>query len=96
MIIRKLKPREYERLHNDLISKAYAEPLEASYTVRIAINGEEYSARVQPETHNRMAILQAFQIQRDEYGLNFSLITSGNILSSLLEILIHQGVKQEI
>lgn len=93
MIIRKLKPKEYERLHSDLISKAYVEPLEACFTVKIVINGEEYTARVQPETHNRMAILQAFHIERDEYGLNFLLITSGDILSSLLEILIHQGVK---
>lgn len=92
MIIRRLKPKQYEYLHKDLLKKAHAEPLEASYTVNMVIDGVEYAVKLQPETRYRMAILQAFRIDRDEYGPNFELITSGNILSSLLEILIYQGV----
>ncbi|KUO70774.1 MAG: hypothetical protein APF77_07615 [Clostridia bacterium BRH_c25] len=93
MIIRQLKPKQYEQLHNDLLQKAHAEPLEASYTVSMKINDIEYSLRIQPESRCRLAVLQAFRIYRDEYGPDFELITSGNILSSLLEILIYQGVR---
>jgi len=93
MIIRRLKPCQFEYLHKALIQKAHAEPLEASYTVDMVINEVEYTVRIQPETHCRMAILQAFRIDRDEDGPNFELITRGNILSSLLEILIYQGVR---
>ena len=93
MIIRHLKPKQYERLHTDLLQKAHTEPPEASYTVNMKINDVEYSLRIQPESRCKMAVLQAFSIYRDEYGADFELITSGNILSSLLEILIYQGVR---
>ena len=94
MIIRQLKEKEFENLHNYLITKAHAQPLEASYTVSMTINGMEYIIKVQPERHNKMAVLQALSINREEYGPSFELITRGNILSSLLEILIYQGMSQ--
>ena len=93
MIIRQLKPNQFEHLHKRLIKKARVEPLEASYTVDMIINDVEYAVKIQPEAHNRMAILQAFKIDRDEEGPNFELITRGNVLSSFLEILIYQGVR---
>ncbi len=94
MIIRQLKEKQFEHLHNTLMMKAHAEPLEASYTVKMTINGAEYAVKVQPERHNKIAVLQALRIFREEYGPNFALITKGKILSSLLEILIYQGVSQ--
>lgn len=94
MIIRQLKEKQYESLHNFLMMKAYAEPLEASYIINMTINGAEYAVKVQPERHNKMAILQALRIYQGEYGPNFKLITKGSLLSSLLEILICQGVGQ--
>jgi hypothetical protein len=94
MIIRQLKEKQFNSLHNSLMMKAHAEPLEASYTVNMAINGAEYAVKVRPEHHNKMAMLQALRIYREEYGPNFELITRGNILSSLPEILIYQGVTQ--
>jgi hypothetical protein len=93
MIIRKLKPKQYEYLHKDLLKKAHVEPLDASYTVNMTINDVEYAVRIQPESRCRMAILQAFKIYRDEDGPKFKLITRSNVLLSLLEILIYQGVK---
>lgn len=93
MIIRQLKEHHYERLHNALIKKGYPEPLDASYTVAMIINGVEYAVKIQPESKNRMAVLQAFRIDRDEDGPNFELITRGNMLSSFLEILIYQGLR---
>ena len=94
MIIRQLKEKQFEHLHNALMMKAHAEPLDASYTVKMTVNGVEYAVKVQPERRNKMAVLQALRIFREEYGPNFELITRGNILSSLLEILIDQGVSQ--
>ena len=93
MIIRQLKPIQFEYLHRNLVKEAHADPFEASYTVNMTINDVEYTVRIQPETHCRVAILQAFRIDRDEDGPNFELTTKGNILSSLLEILIYQGMK---
>ena len=62
MIIRQLKETQFEHLHNALIMKAHAEPLDASYTVNMTINGAEYAVKVQPEQHNKMAVLQALRI----------------------------------
>ena len=94
MIIQQLKEKQFESLHNSLMMKAHAKPLEASYTVNMTINGTEYAVKVQPERHNKMAVLQALRIYRGECGPNFELITKGNLLSSFLEILIYQGVEQ--
>lgn len=94
MIIRQLKEKQFEHLHNALMMKAHAEPLEASYTVNMTINGAEYALKVQPERHNKMAVLQALRIFREEYGPNFELIEQPGVLSAFLEILIYQGGSQ--
>lgn len=93
MIIREIEQWKYEHLCKDLIEKAHAGPLEACYTVNMQINNVSYSVKLQPERHCRMAILQAYRIDREEDGQNFELITRGNLLSALLEILIYQGVR---
>lgn len=92
MIIRQLKKEQFESLHHSLVLKARTEPLEASYTVTLTINGAEYAVKLQPEPHNKIAVLQGLRIYREEHGQTFELITQGNVLSSLLEILIYQGV----
>jgi len=91
-IIRQLKPVQFERLHQELIKKAHADPLEASYNIDITINGQEYAVRLQPENHCKIAVLQAFRIYREPEGPCFELIIENGILSSLLEILIYQGI----
>lgn len=93
MIIRELKQWQFEHLNKALIEKAHTEPLEACYTVDMKINDVSYAVKIQPENHCRMAILQAYRIDREEDGPNFELITRGNLLSALLEILIYQGVR---
>ena len=92
MIIRQLEQSQYDYLYQSLMKKAHTEPLDASYTVDLTINGVEYAVKLQPEGSCNMAVLQAFRIDRDEYGPNFELITGGNLLSSFLEILIYQGI----
>ncbi len=93
MVIRQLKQSQYDYFHRALINKAYSEPLDASFTVNMTINDAEYAIKIQPEKNNKIAVIQALRIYREETGLNFELITSGNLLSSFLDILVYQGIK---
>lgn len=92
MIVRQLSPIQYDRLHQDLIQKAQTQPLKASYTVHMCVDGASYAVKIQPESRYRMAVLQAHRIFREEDGQEFELITQNVILSALLELLIYQGV----
>ncbi len=88
MVIRQLKEGEYERFTGFLQREARAEPLAASYTVDMKVNGVEYALRVQPGGRRQLAALQALRVERGRPG-GFELITKGNILASLLELLIY-------
>ena len=92
MITRTLTQNKYEYLCASLAQKAYAQPLDASYTVNMFVNGVEYALKLQPERHRRIAVLQALRVYREESNPEFVLITQGNLLSALLELLIYQGV----
>lgn len=93
MIIRQLKPEKYEQLRQLLTQCAQPEPLSASYTVNLLINRTEYLLKLQPESHCRLAALQALRVCRYGDTPEFELITKGNLLSSLLEIWVDQGLK---
>ena len=92
MIIRQFQRTQYAKFHQSLKMKAHADPLEACYTVHMTINEVEYAVKIQPEGHNQMAVLQARRMVRGADGPVHELITQGNLLSSLMEILIEQGV----
>ena len=92
MIVRQLKAEKYERFQNQLIQKAQQNPLEASFNVTMKVDRKEYVLRIQPETKHKMVALQALVVDRDEYGHLHTIITDNKILSSLLELLIWQGV----
>lgn len=92
MIVRQLKAEKYERFQNQLIQKAQQNPLEASFNVTMKVDRKEYVLRIQPETKHKMVALQALVVDRDEYGHLHTLITDNKILSSLLELLLWQGV----
>ena len=92
MIVRQLKAEKYERFQNQLIQKAQQNPLEASFNVTMKVDRKEYVLRIQPENKHKMVALQALVVDRDEYGHLHTLITDNKILSSLLELLIWQGV----
>ena len=93
MVIKQLEPAQYTRLCKALCEKANAEPLEAFYTVGISVSGVDYSVRVQPEEGDKIAVLQAYQIDRDADGQNFALIREEGVLSAFLELLVYQGVR---
>lgn len=92
MIVRQLKAEKYEHFQNQLIQKAQQNPLEASFNVTMKVDRKEYVLRIQPENKHKMVALQALVVDRDEYGHLHTLITDNKILSSLLELLIWQGV----
>ena len=96
MVIRKLKTSQFERIHKQLLQRAYTEPLDPSYTVNMSINGISYMVKVQPEYPRSLAVLQALRVDREDCGPNFSLVTENNLLSALLEILICQGVQRTV
>lgn len=91
MIIRSLNTAQYERLCHDLQESAHAEPLDASYTLRMTVNGAEYAVKLQPEAHNKIAVLQALRMFRGQSAPDFELITHGGLLSAFLELLLYQG-----
>ena len=93
MIVRQLKAEKYERFQSQLIKRAQQNPLEASFNVTMKVDRKEYVLRIQPESKHKMVALQAFEVDRDdECGHFHMLITDNKILSSLLELLIWQGV----
>lgn len=92
MIIRQLKQEQYESLCREMLQKAHICPMEACRTVHMTVNGVEYALRLQPESRRRIAVLQACRIQRENGGPHFELITRSSILSSLLDILVFQGI----
>ena len=92
MIVRQLKAEKFEYFQSQLIKRAQQNPLEASFNVTMKVDQKEYVLRIQPETKHKMVALQALVVERDKYGHLHTLITDNNILLSLLELLIWQGV----
>lgn len=93
MVVRQLKPEQFHYLRKELIKKAVSEPMEASYKVSMSINGREYVLKVQPDKRCNLVALQALQVDRRDCEPFYVLITDGRILSSLLELMIFQGVE---
>ena len=94
MIIRQLKHTQYEDFCHSLSKRAYAQPLEAFYTVTMQVDDWEYAVRLQPERHNKIAVLQALQIDRRDDSPNFGLIIDGKLLSAFLDLLLWQGIRR--
>ena len=86
MVIRQLKEEQFRALHRALIRRARPEPLEASYTVNMTLDGTAYAVKLQPEQNNKVAVLQALRFRAPAAEL----ITRGSLLSLLLEVLIAQ------
>ena len=57
------------------------------------VNGTEYQIKLQPEDHNRIAILYALRVDRMD-GPTYELITANVLLSAFLELLLEQGLPQ--
>ena len=92
MIIRKLPPSVYNHLCRDLAAHAFALSLEPCYTVGLVTGGTEYHLKLQPEGHCRMALLQALEVEREENGPNFLLLTRQEELPPLFDKVLEQVI----
>lgn len=93
MIIHQLNEQQYNDFLQDLRQRAYSEPLDASFTVKLMVADAEYAVKLQPEMSCQIAVLQAHRIDREPEGPQFELITDNAVLFSLLEILLLQGIQ---
>ncbi len=95
MVIRQLEAKRFTYFQNQLIRQAQQNPLDASFNVTITVNTKEYILKVQPDTKYRIAALQALEVDREEnLGQAHTLITNNQILASLLNLLLLQGIEQ--
>lgn len=92
MITKTLSPETYDALRNHLMKKAHIEPMDAAYTVDMAISGADYTVKLVLDKHRTVAVLQACRIDRYRSGQGDTLITGGALLTAFLEILIYQVV----
>lgn len=93
MVIREIRKNRYEPLCKALLQRAQLEPLSASFSVTMRIDDEELVLRLQPDSHQRLVILQALLIERREGIPRTTLITDGPSLGAYLGILIEQTLR---
>lgn len=95
MVIRQLEAKRFTYFQNQLIQQAQQNPLDASFNVTIIVNAREYILKVQLDTKCRVAALQAWEVERENnLGQAHTLITNNQILASLLNLLLLQGIEQ--
>lgn len=92
MFFRQLTQPQYDRFCLDLRKHAFSPPLSPNYIVPLIINGAEYVILLQPESHNRIAVIYAMEILREEDTVSHILITKNAHLRAFLEILLMQGI----
>lgn len=85
MVIRKLDKQHYDRLCRDLFANAYTQPLDPTYTVSIFWNGKEYFLKLLPDENCQIAALHALEVEREEYGPAFTLLTNARCLTPLFD-----------
>ena len=83
MLIRQMKQDDFDRLCQTLLDHAWVQPLDPTFTVTLFLEGREYALKLQPEEGNRVAVLQALRVYREEYGPNFDLVLDSHTLSQL-------------
>ena len=95
MLGRQLKAYQYQYLSDDLMRYAHGRPLSPIYEVDLVLNDERYTLFVQPERRNTIYALYALRAsyERDVGAVAHTLITENAVLSALLELLVHQGVR---
>lgn len=91
MVIRQLKQTEYNFLCTSLSQSDFVRPLDASRTAVLQVNGVEYTLKIQPEHHYKVALLQAVRSVREDSGCPMELITKNHILSALLKVWLDQN-----
>lgn len=92
MIMKELKYEEFEPLRQQLIKRAFQNPMEYNFNVDMTVDKIEYRLKVQPDNGYKIFLLQAFKVIRDEHRQVYEPIVKKSVLTSLLELLVWQGV----
>lgn len=95
MVGKQLKNEKYVKVAEDLMKNARNRPLSPIYEVDINFNGERYMLFLQSGKHRKIYALYAIHYiyEKDVCGAAHELITDNVILSSLMEMIIYQGIK---
>lgn len=72
MIFRQLCPNQFDAFTETLAKTGQSQPLDASYTVCITVDGDEYRLKVQPCQRNKVAVLQGRADSNNRAGANLS------------------------
>ena len=67
------------------------------YETDVRLNDEKYTLFIQPDRNNRMYILYALWVGADKEtgAAAYEMITKGAILSSLMEMIVYQGLAKQ-
>ena len=83
MLIRHMKPDDFDTLCHSLLDHAWVQPLDPTFTVTLFLGDGEYALKLQPDEGNCVAILQALRVYREEDGPNFDLVLDSDTLGQL-------------
>ncbi len=94
MVYREFKPEEFKCFKKELDENAVKNTSNFNYDAVIKIEGKDYILKIQPEGKNKISILHALEIDCEEFGKSYNIITDSKILVALLEVLIWQKIQQ--
>ena len=94
MVVRELDKQVYRILHKKLTEKAYMEPMDPTYTVRMHVDGIPYLIKLQPAGKSRIAVLYVQRVHRAQGGKGGELILNKALQSAFLEILLYQVTRK--
>ena len=89
MVVRELDKQVYRILQKKLTEKAYMEPMDPTYTVRMHVDGIPYLIKLQPAGKSRIAVLYVQRVHRAQGGKGGELILNKALQSAFLEILLY-------
>ena len=92
MIVRQLKEKAYHSFLDMLLKDAHSSLLCPIYHLDITVNHHVYALYLQPDKHNKVYALYALCTATAGFT---NLITDGNVLSALLELVIYQTKNQD-
>lgn len=97
MTSRQFKTEKFEEFKTELQEYARSKPYCPIYETDVRLNGEKYTLFIQPDRNNRIYILYALWVGADKEtgSVIYEIITKDAILSSLMEIIVYQGLAKQ-
>ena len=97
MTSRQFKTEKFEEFKTELQEYARSKPYCPIYETDVRLNDEKYTLFIQPDRNNRMYISYALWVGADKEtgAAAYEMITKGAILSSLMEMIVYQGLAKQ-